>query len=640
MRLRSPGLLARIALALCAVGFLPLILVALQLIGLTTEAQRNTVWGAQVKAATAAASHVNEYLYQRSGLAAFTAADRTLLEDPASPAAAEAIRGTLESFPDLEVLALVSPERELVVHGARDGGEPLLDTALRRPATDLEIFDGGRHVRFEAEAEGTGGARALLIFNAGSILDALDPSGLEGEAELALVEGRRVLVGPDLLSEFESDQLEGALRMQQTLRLGTDLAATVPLGQRQWFVVSRQPTREALRVLGDMRRRATLALLLSSVLIVGLATGAFRSIVRPIRELNRVQAELTGVDPGQRAGNELEQLQDAFLTLERRVREKQALEETFLGRYQVLDVLGEGAMGMVFRGWDPRLERPVALKTLRLDKDVPANEREKLAERLVQEAKTVARFTDPHIVSVFDVQRAGDMAFIAMELIEGVSLDQYLRMHGPRPEAECARLGAAVAKALAAAHEHGVIHQDIKPGNVLLSPEGKIKVVDFGVASLVTALTAEEDIVFGTPGYMPPEALDGEGFGEQGDLFSLGAVLYQCATGTAPFLGRGLSETIRKTYRGTEDLEPLDRASDEISADFAALVFRVLAKDPADRPASALLLAAELEDFAPRDGILWRPNFRSVGPGELETHERPKSRLLPSTVIDRLADRG
>lgn len=637
------GLLPRISLALFAVGFLPLVLVSLQLIGLTTEAQKDAVWGAQLKAASAAASHINEYIYLRGGLAESIADNPVLLKDAKSQDAAVVLQSTLEAFVDLEGLALVNGSRQLVVRAVREGGsEGALQAALEAPASDVEIFEfGGEAVaRFEAEVADSGGARAVLLFNTGSISDALRKEELGSTAELALMApGPRTIAGPvGLAEEFTEDELATAPNTDFSTTAGSDLASSSKLGQFDWFVVARQPRASALQRLGRMRRDAGLAVVLTSLLILALIGSAFRSIVQPIRELTRAQSEVAGIDFG-RGGNEIEQLRTAFEVLERRVKEKEKLEETFLGRYQVLDVLGEGAMGMVFRGWDPKLERAVALKTIRLDRELPEAEREKLAERLVQEAKTVARFTDPNIVAVYDVQQAGDLAFIAMELIEGHSLDEYIRMHGARPENECARVGVAVARALASAHRHGVVHQDIKPGNVLLADDGQIKVVDFGVASLVTALIREDDVVFGTPGFMPPEALDGEGFTAAGDLFSLGALLYQMGTGSPAFVGRGLSDTLKRTYAGVAKLEPLSSANPEISGAFEEGVNELLAKQPGDRPADALVVAANFDRFVPREGIVWRPTWRSTGPTAERTHERPKSRLLASSVIDRLADR-
>lgn len=637
------GLLPRISLALFAVGFLPLVLVSLQLIGLTTQAQKDAVWGAQLKAASAAASHINEYVYLRRGLAQSVAANPVLLQDAKSQNAAGVLESTLDAFVDLEGLALVNGARQLVVRAVREGGsQGALDAALQAPPSELEIFEfGGRAMaKFEAEVADSGGARAVLVFNTGSIDDALGNQELGSTAVFALMApGPTTLSGAVGLTEgFTENELDVAPETNFSTTAGEDLASSVNLGQFDWFVVARQPTASALQRLGRMRRDAALAIVLTSLLILTLISSAFRSIVRPIRELTRAQSEIAGISL-EGGGNEIEQLRNAFEVLERRVREKEKLEETFLGRYQVLDVLGEGAMGMVFRGWDPKLERAVALKTIRLDRELPEAEREKLAERLVQEAKTVARFTDPNIVSIYDVQQAGDLAFIAMELIEGHSLDAYIRMHGARPESECARVGAAVARALAAAHSHGVVHQDIKPGNVLLADDGQIKVVDFGVASLVTAIIREDDVVFGTPGFMPPEALDGEGFGAPGDLFSLGALLYQMGTGSPAFVGRGLSDTLKRTYAGVARLEPLSEANREISKAFEESVSELLAKVPEDRPADALIVAANFDRFVPREGMVWKPTWRSTGPASERTNERPKSRLLASSVIDRLADR-
>ncbi|MEM7357324.1 MAG: response regulator, partial [Acidobacteriota bacterium] len=162
-------------------------------------------------------------------------------------------------------------------------------------------------------------------------------------------------------------------------------------------------------------------------------------------------------------------------------------EVTLMGRYQVLEVIGQGAMGVVYRGWDPRLRRPVALKTLRFDH--PGEQDRKLnISRLLAEAITVARFSDPNIVAVYDVGEGPDSAFIAMELVDGASLDSVLSRQAKLPVDQVIALGIAISRGLAAAHAQGVVHRDVKPGNVLLGRDRSIKVTDFGVALMMSSL--------------------------------------------------------------------------------------------------------------------------------------------------------
>ncbi|MEM9597387.1 MAG: protein kinase [Acidobacteriota bacterium] len=253
----------------------------------------------------------------------------------------------------------------------------------------------------------------------------------------------------------------------------------------------------------------------------------------------------------------------------------------FLGRYQALDVVGEGGSGLVFRGWDPWLKRAVALKTLRIEGPAapPASSNE--VADLLGEAVTVARFSHPNIVTVYDLGGSSEVAFIAMEFVDGTSLAQYLERSGRLAPAQVVPLALGIARGLEAAHGHRIVHQDVKPGNVLLGYDGSIKVSDFGVARLLTSLSQDEGTVFGTPGFLPPEILLGEPHSEAADLFGLGAVLFQCLTGVLPFAGDSLHQLVRNTVRqGTPSPRSL---VPEVSPELDLLVREMLAKDPEAR---------------------------------------------------------
>lgn len=261
----------------------------------------------------------------------------------------------------------------------------------------------------------------------------------------------------------------------------------------------------------------------------------------------------------------------------------------YLGRYQALEVVGRGGSGLVFRGWDPWLKRPVALKTMALERlqaaSAAPDDSGSGGSDLLQEAVTVARFSHPHIVTVYDVGRGRRFAFLAMEYVEGTSLAAYLDERGPIPRRRVVPLALAMARGLRAAHGHKIVHHDVKPGNILLGRNGSVKVSDFGVAQLVTSLGPEEDVVFGTPGYLPPEVLLGEPYSERGDLFGLGVVLFQCLAGELPFGGTTLEALVLSTVRG--DRETLGPRLPELPALFETLLLSLLAKDPSARPESA-----------------------------------------------------
>ena len=237
-----------------------------------------------------------------------------------------------------------------------------------------------------------------------------------------------------------------------------------------------------------LRRQSALAFGAALLLIALLLAVAWAAVVRPIRDLAREQRELAGGAAGRApGGDEIADLRRSFEALRRGLAERRALDDVFLGRYQVIELLATGGMGAVFRGWDPRLQRPVALKTLRLGGRPAAREAEPAIEQLVREAVTAARFSHPNVVAVYDVEDAPEGAYIAMELVDGMSLERLLVRRGRLRPAEVILLGAAIARGLAAAHARDIVHRDVKPANVMLGRDGSIKVTDFGIADLIAA---------------------------------------------------------------------------------------------------------------------------------------------------------
>ena len=319
--------------------------------------------------------------------------------------------------------------------------------------------------------------------------------------------------------------------------------------------------------------------------------------------------------------------------LEERLRERETSggQAVRLGRYDVLEVLGRGGMGSVFRGWDPRLKRPVALKTLHAGGDLTSYLEGGLAARLLEEATMAARFNHPHIVAVHDVEDAPEAAFIVMELVEGVSLEDLLRRDGRLEAGRAVPMLAAMARALETAHAQGVLHRDVKPGNVLLGRDGAIKLTDFGIAAAVSSLVEASGQVFGTPGFIPPEVLRGEGFDETGDLWALGIVAHRCLTGERRVEADAEAPHTHPLEEGaasaTAEQDPLPR-------ELQALMQGLLQPRREDRPAKAALVAQELEDLAARQGWRWKPPAASTGTArEASDSGRPHARLLATTRL-------
>ena len=254
--------------------------------------------------------------------------------------------------------------------------------------------------------------------------------------------------------------------------------------------------------------------------------------------------------------------------------------ELHFGRYQALEVIGEGAMGVVLRGWDPRLKRPVALKTVRLDRLDLRGDSSAALSQLTSEATSLARFSHPNIVAVYDTGAISEIAYIVMELVDGISL-QALLQAGPLTIDQTVHLGVAVGRALATAHGHRMVHRDVKPGNIMLGRDGSIKVTDFGVAEAISAL-AKGQRIFGTPGFVPPECLHGDRHTPAGDVFALGAVLFKSLTGEPAFAGTTMLEVLASSLKG--DARSPHEVRAEIPKPLGMLVTELLSKDASMRP--------------------------------------------------------
>jgi predicted Ser/Thr protein kinase len=266
------------------------------------------------------------------------------------------------------------------------------------------------------------------------------------------------------------------------------------------------------------------------------------------------------------------------------------------GRYRVRRTLGVGGFGVVYEAEHVDLGRRVALKLLRRE----LTENEQIVSRFEQEARAAAAIGHPNIVEVFDLGRAPEGGFIAMELLEGEELaDRIARAH-PLPEAFVARVGAEVADAMAAAHERGVVHRDLKPQNVFLTRQGRavdrVKVIDFGIAKLLHRVEGEltqTGQVFGTPRYMAPEQLRGaKDMDARVDVYAVGAILFHALTGEAPFDAETYAELVLKVV--TEPVPPIARRRPDVTPAMCEIVTRALAKDPNDRFATARELADAL----------------------------------------------
>ncbi len=255
-----------------------------------------------------------------------------------------------------------------------------------------------------------------------------------------------------------------------------------------------------------------------------------------------------------------------------------------LGRYEVLNELGKGAMGVVYLAKDPVIGRLVAIKTIRTSQtgDDDSESRE-FRERFVREAQTAGILSHPNIVTIHDIGEDAETrtSFIAMEYIEGRNLKSLLGDKNRFTWDEIADLVAQIGEALDYAHRKGIIHRDVKPANIILTTDGKVKITDFGIAKIASSNLTTTGQFLGTPNYMSPEQVSGAPVDGRSDIFSLGVVLYELLTNRKPFQGDNLTAISYKIVH--EDFTPPGELSPEVPPDFNAVVARAMAKDPWNR---------------------------------------------------------
>jgi serine/threonine-protein kinase len=267
-----------------------------------------------------------------------------------------------------------------------------------------------------------------------------------------------------------------------------------------------------------------------------------------------------------------------------------------LGRYELLGELGRGAMGVVYKARDPKIDRLIALKVIAPAEGLDAAQREESRERFHREARAAGRLTHPNIVTVHDVGEDQGRAYLVMEFIEGETLDQILRSRRPLPLDEVLAIADQVAQALDYAHARSVIHRDIKPANILLTRDGVVKVTDFGIARFAGAEATQTGRTLGTPSYMSPEQIAGLSLDGRSDIFSLGSVLYELLSGEKAFPGETIGTIVYRIVH--EDPIPLRRLNPAFPPGLDTCLMKALAKDPARRYARAGDLPRDLRSAA------------------------------------------
>jgi serine/threonine-protein kinase len=250
-----------------------------------------------------------------------------------------------------------------------------------------------------------------------------------------------------------------------------------------------------------------------------------------------------------------------------------------LGRYEIEKELGKGAMGVVYLGRDPKINRVVAIKTMALSQEFEADELVEVKERFFREAETAGRLNHANIVTMFDAGEEHDLAYIAMEFLKGKDLVPYAKAGNLMPLPRVMSIVARVADALSYAHENNVVHRDIKPANIMYEPDSdQVKVTDFGIARITDSSKTKTGMVLGTPSYMSPEQLAGKKIDGRSDLFSLGVMLYQMSCGKLPFEGDSMAQLM---FRIANEPHPDIRSINPGLPDcLLAIIDKALTKDP------------------------------------------------------------
>ena len=256
-----------------------------------------------------------------------------------------------------------------------------------------------------------------------------------------------------------------------------------------------------------------------------------------------------------------------------------------IGKYTISEVLGQGAMGVVYKGFDPHIHRPVAIKVIHKELLGGAEAQDSITARFRNEAQAVGRIAHSGVVAIYEFGEDADTAYIAMEFVQGRNLDQLLASTPMLDEAALHRIMDQLLGALSVAHEHGVWHRDIKPANLLLTAAGQVKLTDFGIARIEHAGLTQVSSMIGTPGYMAPEQYMGEGVDHRADLFACGVLLYRLLTGRPPFAGA--AEVIMYKVLNEQAMPPSQVTEGRRPAVYDALVARAMAKAPDQRFGSA-----------------------------------------------------
>jgi serine/threonine-protein kinase len=311
------------------------------------------------------------------------------------------------------------------------------------------------------------------------------------------------------------------------------------------------------------------------------------------------------------------------------------MEQPKLGRYLIESELGRGAMGVVYKAKDAVLERIVAVKTINMG--LEGEDAANYEARFYQEARAAGGLNHPNIVTVYDVGKAGDVAYMAMEFIEGEELRALMREGHPLPVARALSVAAQVAEGLGYAHSHGVVHRDIKPANIMVSKESPVKITDFGIARMrASGELTQTGMMLGSPKYMSPEQVIGKRADHRSDIFSLGVILYEMLAGAAPFNGENVTSLMYQIVNFVPAAPSAVNGAVPQLLDY--IVAKMLAKTLEDRYQDAAEAARDMRKCerelaeAPAGGAPMRPPGLASGPQPELVDTQSRTAMLAQTL--------
>ncbi len=642
-RLLRNGLLGRFVLVLGAVGLIPLVIIP-WLVQLTRDSVVEQILTTHSVTARTTAGRVDAWI-RSLRISAQTISSNPFLLQAKRDQVAEMIAGLLQADPAIKGALVVNAQEAEVGGATRTGFSEMVSPALAAETLEPVMVVPGDRIWIRIATpldEGKGELRILV--DGSELSEILKTEEMGRDAIIGLFDVNKRLIASSNVSEetasFPKRLLEdGRARATSGASRYDDsepvlVGAHSPVRTAPWFVASIQPATSAAIVAAEMSRTGFLSVLVAVALTGLFSTLGYFAVIRPIDEIAKSQWKVAKRrDKGAPQGNEISQLKEAFATMRRQTLDREAIGKIFLSRYLVLDILGTGGMGSVFRGWDPKLERPLAIKTVHMGGDIKASVDATEQRRiLLREAITVAKFNHPNIVSIYDVEDAGDAAFLAMEFVDGMSLENLLAKTGTLRLELALPMIVQIARGLAAAHQAGVIHCDIKPANILLGRDGSIKVTDFGIARSAIEATGNASGTFGTPGYLPPEALTAAAFTPMADLFGVGAVFYEVLTGEPPHAGKNARDTLVRT--ATMPAPSVRERNKSVPPAVDEVIHGLLEKDPKRRrPASAHDLANTLEAIADKNGWKWTAPPIIAGQAAAAESERPTASMPGSAQL-------